>query len=95
MYKACEDGIIRRCVPEKETNSTISRYHDLPYGRQASIDKTATKILQASFCWPSLFKDVHKYVQAYDWCQWTGNFSRRNKMPVNYTREVEIFDVWG
>ena len=93
LYKACGDGIIRRCVPEEETNSMISYYHDLPCEGHASVDKTMAKILQAGFYCPLLFKDVCKYVQACDRCQWTGNLSRRNEMPLNYILEVEIFDV--
>ena len=95
MYKACGDGIIRRCVPEEETNSIISHCHDLPYRGHASIDKSVAKILQVIFYWSKLFKDVHKHVWACDRCQWTGNLSRCNRMPLNYILDVEIFHVWG
>ena len=69
--------------------------HDLSCEGHASVDKTVTKILQAGFYWPTLFKDVDKHVQACDPCQRTGNLSRRNKMPLNYILEVEIFNIWG
>ena len=75
--------------------SIISHFDDKPSGRHASGDKTATKILQAGFYWPTLFKDVHAYVRACDRCQRIGGWSRRNEMPLNYILEVEIFDVWG
>jgi len=67
----------------------------MPSGGHASGDKTAAKILQANFYWPTLFKDVHAYVQACDCCQRTGGWSRRNEVPLNYILVVEIFDVWG
>ena len=62
MYDACGDGKIRRRMPEEEKNSIISHCHDLPCGGHASVSKTATKILQASFYFPTLFKDMHRDV---------------------------------
>jgi len=73
----------------------ISHCHDSPCGRHASSSKTVAKVLQAGFFWPSLFKDVHTYVRACDYCQRIGNLSRKNEMPLNFTLEVQIFDVWG
>jgi len=81
-------------VLEEAITFIISHCLDKPSGRHASGDKTAAKILQADFYWPTLFKDVHAYVRAYDRCQRTGGWSRRNEMPINYVLEVEIFDVW-
>jgi len=82
-------------VPKEEITSTISHCHDIHSGRHVSGDKTTTKILQASFYWPTLFKDVHAYARAYDGCERTGGWSRRNEMPLNYILEVKIFVVWG
>ncbi|XP_074373617.1 uncharacterized protein LOC141713961 [Apium graveolens] len=85
----------QRCVPENELASIISHCHDLPCGGHASTTKTAAKILQCGFYWPTLFKDVHQYVQSCDRCQKTENISRRSEMPLNSILEVETFDVWG
>ena len=95
LYKLCKDGIIRRCLPEGEIQGVISHCHDSPCGGHASTSKTAAKVLQAGFFWPSLFKDVHAYVRACDRCQRMGNLSRKNEMPLNFILEVEIFYVWG
>jgi len=85
----------QQCMPEEEITSIISQCHDIPSGKHASGDKTAPKILQASFYWPTIFKDIHAYVRACDYCQRIEGWSRRNEMPLNYIFEVEIFDVWG
>ena len=82
-------------MPKEDISSVISHYHDIPCRGHASGDKTTTKILQADFYWPTLFKDVHAYVQACDRCQRTGGWSGRNEIPLNYILEVEIFNVWG
>ena len=62
LYKLCKDGIYRRCLPEEEIQSVISHCHDSPCEGHASTSKTAAKVLQAGFFWPSLFKDIYTYV---------------------------------
>ncbi|KAL4304424.1 hypothetical protein GQ457_10G016670 [Hibiscus cannabinus] len=57
--------------------------------------RTAAKVLQSGFYWPTLFKDAYNYYKACDRCQRTGNISRRNEMPLQCILEVELFDVWG
>ena len=94
LYKLCKDGICRRCLSKGEIRSVISHCHNFPCRGYAGTSKTATKVLQARFIWPSLFKDVHTYVRACDRYQRMGNLSRKNEMPFNFILEVEIFDVW-
>jgi len=95
LFKRCADGVYRRCIPEGEIESVITHCHSLPTGGHASSSKTTSKILQCGFYWPSMFKDVHRFISSCDSCQRTGNISRRNEMPLNNIQEVEIFDVWG
>ncbi|XP_039134170.1 uncharacterized protein LOC120271548 [Dioscorea cayenensis subsp. rotundata] len=95
LYKRCADGILRRCIPEEEAENVLFYCHSSSYGGHCSSSKTATKILQAGFYWPTLFKDTRRFVLACDRCQRTGNISRRHEMPLNYILEVEIFNVWG
>jgi len=61
-------------------------------GRHGSTFKTAVKILQAGFFWPSMF---HNYVRSYDHCQQMRNLPKKNEIPLNFILEVEIFNVWG
>ena len=56
LYKACGHGILRRCMPNMETNSIISRLHDLPYGGHETVAKIATMIFQDDFYWPNFFQ---------------------------------------
>ena len=53
------------------------------------------KVLQASFYWPSLFKDAYTICKQCDKCQRLGKISRRHMMPLNPILVVELFDVWG
>ncbi|KAL0361651.1 UNVERIFIED_CONTAM: Retrovirus-related Pol polyprotein from transposon.6 [Sesamum radiatum] len=59
LYKRCGDGMVRRCVPEEEMQSILGFCHDREVGGHHGGAKTAAKVLQCGFYWPSLFKDAH------------------------------------
>jgi hypothetical protein len=95
LFKYCPDQIIRRCIPEPDQSSVISFCHDHACGGHFSAKKTAAKILQCSFYWPTIFQDAHTYCFSCECCQKLWSISRRNMMPLNPILIVEIFDVWG
>jgi len=95
LFKYCADQIIRRCVPDNEIQSVISFCHEQACGGHFSAKKTATKILQCGFYWPTLFHDAYVFCSLCDRCQCMGSISKRNMMPLNPILVVEIFDVWG
>ena len=49
--------IIRRCVPENEQCKIVNECHASPYGGHFSGERTAHKILQSGFYWPTIFRD--------------------------------------
>ncbi|KAL6345871.1 hypothetical protein AAG906_020453 [Vitis piasezkii] len=57
--------------------------------------KTAMRVVQSGFWWPSLFKDAHSMCKGCDRCQRLGKLTRRNMMPLNPILIVDVFDVWG
>ena len=95
LYTLCKDKIYRRCVSEDEVEGILLHCHGSAYGGHFATFKTVSKILQAGFWWPTMFKDAQEFVSKCDSCQRKGNISRRNEMPQNPILEVEIFDVWG
>ncbi|KAK1620790.1 hypothetical protein QYE76_026307 [Lolium multiflorum] len=95
LYKEGVDGIMRRCVPEYEQQEILSKCHGSAYGGHHAGERTAQKVLQSGFYWPTLFKDARKFILSCDECQRVGNISRRNEMPMNYTLVIEPFDCWG
>ncbi|KAL4368419.1 hypothetical protein GQ457_05G022940 [Hibiscus cannabinus] len=95
LFKQCADQVLRRCVPEEEQKYIMYHYHAAACGGHFGGNRIAAKILQSGFYWPTLFKDAHAFSKACDWCQRTGNISRRNEMPLQNILEVELFDVWG
>ncbi|KAK8684265.1 hypothetical protein V6N13_040295 [Hibiscus sabdariffa] len=95
LFKQCADQMLRRCVPEEEQKDIMYHCHAVTCGGHFGGNRTAAKILQSGFYWPTLFKDAHAFAKACDRCQRTGNISRRNEMPLQNILEVELFDVWG
>ncbi|XP_060216641.1 uncharacterized protein LOC132644100 [Lycium barbarum] len=75
LYRVGTDQLIRRCVPEEEVSAILEKCHSSPYGGHHAGDRTAAKVLQSGFYWPTLFNDAHEFVRACDNCQRTGNIS--------------------
>ena len=59
------------------------------------VTRTATKVLQSGFFWPSIFRDSYILVKTCDRCQRMGNISRHQELSLKNILEVELFDVWG
>ncbi|RVW63875.1 Retrovirus-related Pol polyprotein from transposon 17.6 [Vitis vinifera] len=95
LFKYCADQIIRKCVPEQEKHGILSHCHGNACGGHFASQKTAMRVLQSGFWWPSLFKDAHEVSKGCDKCQRLGKLSRRNMMPLNPILIVDLFYVWG
>ena len=95
LFKRGADMIIRRCVPESEQCKILNECHASPYGGHFSGERTAHKILQSGFYWPTIFRDCAEWVKLCDRCQKIGNISSINEMPLKGIMVVQIFDVWG
>ena len=87
--------IIRRCVPESEQGKILHECHASPYGGHFARDKTAHKILQSVFYWPTIFKDCFEWVKFCDQCHRMGNVSKWHEIPLQGILVVQLFDVWG
>ena len=95
LFKRGADLIIRRCVSEGEQSKILKECHSSPYRGHFTGDKTAHKILQSGFYWPTIFKDCFEWVKLCDQCQRMGNISKRHEMPLQGILVVQLFDVWG
>ena len=60
--------IIRRCVPKTKQGDILEKGHASPYGGHFARVRTAQKILQSGFYWPTLFKDYFEWVKHCDNC---------------------------
>ena len=57
--------------------------------------KTVSKILQAGFWWPTMFRDAQFYIARCGRCQRKVKVSKRHEMQHNFIFEVEVFDCWA
>ncbi|RVW84700.1 Retrovirus-related Pol polyprotein from transposon 17.6 [Vitis vinifera] len=90
LFKYCADQIIRKCVPEDEQQGILNHCHENACGGHFASQKTAMKVLQSGFTWPSLFKDAHIMCRSCDRCQRLGKLTKRNQMPMNPILIVEL-----
>ncbi|XP_071933215.1 uncharacterized protein [Coffea arabica] len=95
LWKRGADQIIRRCVSEVEFQSILAYCHSFACGGHFGPKRTARKVLESGFYWPTLFKDAYSFCKLCDKCQRVGNISRRGQMTQTPMIFVEIFDVWG
>jgi len=95
LFKYCSNHMFRRCIPDHEVGSVLSFCHDQPCGGHFSGRKTAAKVLQCGFYWPTLFRDAFEYCKSCPRCQQLGKINRRDMMPLSPIIVVEVFDVWG
>ncbi|XP_070047092.1 uncharacterized protein [Nicotiana tomentosiformis] len=95
LLQICTDGVIRRCVLEEHQGDILGAFHSSPYGGHHSGARTATKVLNCGFYWPTIYKDASDLVKRSVKCQRTGGISKKNEMPLTTILEIDIFDVWG
>ncbi|KAM2154965.1 hypothetical protein ACFX1Q_046718 [Malus domestica] len=95
LWKFCPDQIVRRCVHDSECHSILSFCHTYACGGHFGTQRTALKVLQCGFYWPSIFKDAKTFCLTCDKCQRKGGISARDQIPQVSILNVEIFDVWG
>ncbi|KAM0997088.1 hypothetical protein ACFX2C_007009 [Malus domestica] len=95
LWKFCPNQIIRRCVHDSECHSILSFCHTYACGGHFGTQRTALKVLQCGFYWPSIFKNAKTFCLTCDKCQRMGGISARDQMPQVSILNVEIFDVWG
>ncbi|CAN6720984.1 unnamed protein product [Malus baccata var. baccata] len=95
LWKYCSDQVIRRCVHESDFHSILSFCHTYACGGHFGTQKTAFKVLESGFYWPTLFKDARTFCLTCDHCQRIGNTGPKDQMPQVPIFVVEIFYVWG
>jgi len=95
LFQTGADNLLRRCVAQDEARKIMWHCHNSPYGGHFNGQRTAEKVLQSGFYWPTLFKDAYAHCQQCDNCQRTGAISRKNEMSLQCLLEVEVFDCWG
>ncbi|CAN6679380.1 unnamed protein product [Malus baccata var. baccata] len=95
LWKYCPDQVIRWCVHDSEFNAILTFCHTYVCGGHFGTQRTALKVLECGFYWPTIFRDARTFCMSCDICQRTGNIGPKQQMPQTPIFSVEIFDVWG
>ncbi|GJR21422.1 reverse transcriptase domain-containing protein [Tanacetum coccineum] len=85
----------KKCVHGQEANDILKACHEGPTGGHHSANLTAQKVFDASFFWPTIYRDAHTMIKSCNTCQRQRKFSQQDEMPQNAIQVCEIFDVWG
>ncbi|XP_016173179.1 uncharacterized protein LOC107615647 [Arachis ipaensis] len=62
LFKKCADGLLRRCISHEKGQEVLWHCHGSTYGGHFSGERTAAKVLQCGFFWPTIFKDEKEFV---------------------------------
>ena len=68
LFKRGADQIIRKCVLEDEQGGIFDKCHASPYGGHFAGERTAHKIIQSGFYWPTLFRGYAEWHKHCDRC---------------------------
>ena len=69
--------------------------HDGPCGGHFSNKRTGYKVLPSGYYWPSIFKDVAKYVKGCDSCQRMGRPTSSIQMALQPQVMIQPFEKWA
>ena len=58
--------VIRRCVPQWDYNAILTLCHNEGFGGHFGAKRTARKVLDCGFSWPTLIKDAFEFCKACD-----------------------------
>ncbi|CAN6551763.1 unnamed protein product [Malus baccata var. baccata] len=83
------------CVHDSEFNAILTFCHTYACGGHFGTQRTALKVLECGFYWPTIFRDARTFCMSCDRCQRTGNIGLKQQMPQTPIFSLEIFDVWG
>eukprot|EP00253_Pinus_taeda_P016390 PITA_16390 len=95
LFKLGPDHILRHCVREEQVFDILLTCHDGPCGGHFAAKKTAFKILQAGYYWPTLHQDVRRYTSQCDRCQRMGKPTPRDEIPLQPQVTFDRFEKWG
>ncbi|RVW68164.1 Retrovirus-related Pol polyprotein from transposon 297 [Vitis vinifera] len=94
LFKYCADQIIRKCVPKEEQQGILSHCHESACGGHFASQKTAMKVLQSGFSWPSLFKDAHTMYYVSKWVEAIPCKHNDHRVVLKFLKE-NIFSRFG
>ncbi|RDY07767.1 Retrovirus-related Pol polyprotein, partial [Mucuna pruriens] len=72
LWRLYSDQVIHRCILDTEINSVFQFCHVAPGGDHYGSTRTAKKVLDCGFYWPTIFRDAYQLVFTSEKCQKAG-----------------------
>ncbi|XP_027060968.2 uncharacterized protein [Coffea arabica] len=94
LWKRGADQIIRRCVSEVEFQSIIAYCHSFACGGHFGPKRTARKVLESGFYWPTLFKDAYSFYYVSKWVEAKATRTNDSKVVAEFVKS-NIFVRFG
>ncbi|RDY10531.1 putative mitochondrial protein, partial [Mucuna pruriens] len=96
-YYIWDDPYVWKCGSDHIIRSSVLYFsHATAGGGHHGSTRTARKVLDCGFYWPTIFRDAHHFVSTCEQCQRAGTaMSRQHEMPQQPILFCEVFDVWG
>ncbi|RDX73780.1 Retrovirus-related Pol polyprotein, partial [Mucuna pruriens] len=66
LWRFCNDQITRRCIPDAEFLSVLHFCHFALGGSHYGSTRSAQKVLDYDFYWPTIYRDTHEFISAYE-----------------------------
>ena len=63
LYRLGEDNVLRMCMEPEDADEMIAEAHITIGGFHASRDRTESRIRCNGFWWPSISRDVARYIR--------------------------------
>jgi len=95
LYKLKPDNILQQSLSPTKAIKVFAEQHEGLVGRHLGTNTTIKKILNSSYWWPTLNKDVAKMCQTYDICQCLRPLWRSDNGPLKPILAFELFMMWG
>ena len=72
LYRKMPNGVLSRCVEQKEAQRKLKEVHDKTCGSYGEVN-LYRKLQRASFYWPSMGKDANQVQTQCETCQLSAN----------------------
>ena len=79
------DQVLLRCLEKGDAEHILTELHDGPASGHFNRETTTHKVLRASYCCPTLFKDAHAHAQKCQICQVNVGRERRPAFPLHHS----------
>lgn len=95
LFKLLSDERLCRSLESSEVGRVIAAMHMEDAEGHYATCNTVTKIFNAGYWWPTMFKDTHDYIQRCDSCQRTGRPTPTTRWPLVPIMPLAPFEKWG